>query len=297
MTDKELDELMYKKLNEYKENLDINLNAEKIIKVGKKVKIRKLIIKIGSIAACLIIIMTFCIMQVINKKDTNNVTADNNQEIQESYGIIEVNEMEKIQDMNILDFSTACYSYNSISYLYNDYKNNRHDTEGVIIAKVNSLKYTNYDKTWGVDMNIENDYVSPRTIANITINKCLIGDYNVGSDIEIRVKGGIIEYDEYVKERERYGDTDVNFDFISKEYEALLKQNKDKIYVSIFNKKHTRLEEGKTYIMFIHKKISGDYWIEAYNEWLREYDEKTNSILNYNTGEYEKLEDVLEEVK
>lgn len=297
MTDKELDELMYKKLNEYKENLDINLNAEKIIKTGKKVKIRKLIIKIGSIAACLIIIMTFGIMQVINKKDTNNVTADNNQEIQESYGIIEVNEMEKIQDMNILDFSTACYSYNSISYLYNDYKNNRHDTEGVIIAKVNSLKYTNYDKTWGVDMNIENDYVSPRTIANITINKCLIGDYNVGSDIEIRVKGGIIEYDEYVKERERYGDTDVNFDYISKEYEALLKQNKDKIYVSIFNKKHTRLEEGKTYIMFIHKKISGDYWIEAYNEWLREYDEKTNSILNYNTGEYEKLEDVLEEVK
>lgn len=297
MTDKELDELMYKKLNEYKENLDINLNAEKIIKTGKKVKIRKLIIKIGSIAACLIIIMTFGIMQVINKKDTNNVTADNNQEIQESYGIIEVNEMEKIQDMNILDSSTACYSYNSISYLYNDYKNNRHDTEGVIIAKVNSLKYTNYDKTWGVDMNIENDYVSPRTIANITINKCLIGDYNVGSDIEIRVKGGIIEYDEYVKERERYGDTDVNFDYISKEYEALLKQNKDKIYVSIFNKKHTRLEEGKTYIMFIHKKISGDYWIEAYNEWLREYDEKTNSILNYNTGEYEKLEDVLEEVK
>ncbi len=297
MTDKELDELMYKKLNEYKENLDINLNAEKIIKTGKKVKIRKLIIKIGSIAACLIIIMTFCIMQVINKKDTNNVTADNNQEIQESYGIIEVNEMEKIQDMDIPDSSTACYSYNSISYLYNDYKNNRHDTEGVIIAKVNSLKYTNYDKTWGVDMNIENDYVSPRTIANITINKCLIGDYNVGSDIEIRVKGGIIEYDEYVKERERYGDTDVNFDYISKEYEALLKQNKDKIYVSIFNKKHTRLEEGKTYIMFIHKKISGDYWIEAYNEWLREYDEKTNSILNYNTGEYEKLEDVLEEVK
>lgn len=297
MTDKELDELMYKKLNEYKENLDINLNAEKIIKVGKKVKIRKLIIKISSIAACLIIIMTFCIMQVINKKDTNNVTADNNQEIQESYGIIEVNEMEKIQDMDIPDSSTACYSYNSISYLYNDYKNNRHDTEGVIIAKVNSLKYTNYDKTWGVDMNIENDYVSPRTIANITINKCLIGDYNVGSDIEIRVKGGIIEYDEYVKERERYGDTDVNFDYISKEYEALLKQNKDKIYVSIFNKKHTRLEEGKTYIMFIHKKISGDYWIEAYNEWLREYDEKTNSILNYNTGEYEKLEDVLKEVK
>ena len=297
MTDKELDELMYNKLNEYKENLDINLNAEKIIKVGKKVKIRKLIIKISSIAACLIIIMTFCIMQVINKKDTNNVTADNNQEIQESYGIIEVNEMEKIQDMDIPDSSTSCYSYNSISYLYNDYKNNRHDTEGVIIAKVNSLKYTNYDKTWGVDMNIENDYVSPRTIANITINKCLIGDYNVGSDIEIRVKGGIIEYDEYVKERERYGDTDVNFDYISKEYEALLKQNKDKIYVSIFNKKHTRLEEGKTYIMFIHKKISGDYWIEAYNEWLREYDEKTNSILNYNTGEYEKLEDVLKEVK
>ncbi len=297
MTNKELDELMYKKLNEYKENLDINLNADKIIKTGKKVKKRKLIIKIGSIAACLIIIMTFGIMQVINKRDTNNVIADNDQEIQESYGIIEVNEMEKIQDMDIPDSSTACYSYNSISYLYNDYKNNRHDTEGVIIAKVNSLKYTNYDKTWGMDMVIENDYVSPRTIANITINKCLIGDYNVGSDIEIRAKGGIIEYDEYVKERERYGDTDVNFDYISKEYEALLEQNKDKIYVSIFNKKHTRLEEGKTYIMFIHKKISGDYWIEAYNEWLREYDEKTNSILNYNTGEYEKLEDALKEVK
>lgn len=38
MTNKELDELMYKKLNEYKENLDINLNADKIIKTGKKVK-------------------------------------------------------------------------------------------------------------------------------------------------------------------------------------------------------------------------------------------------------------------
>jgi len=45
MTNKELDELMYKKLNEYKENLDINLNADKIIKTGKKVKKRKLIIK------------------------------------------------------------------------------------------------------------------------------------------------------------------------------------------------------------------------------------------------------------
>lgn len=292
MTDKELDDLLYKKVREYKESLDIHFDVDDMINSHKKAKRKNLLIKISSVAACLSIIMIFGIIQVINEKEIKNITVDNSEQMQESYGIIELNEASKLQD---IDRSTACYNYNSISYLYNEYKNNRHDTEGVIIAKVNTIKYINYDKTWGVDMVIKNDYVPPTTVANVSINKCILGDYKDGSDIEIRVKGGIIEYNEYMKYIQQYGESSLDLDYINDEYEALLKQNKDKIYVSIFNKRHTRLEQGKTYIMFIHKKISGDYWIEPYNEWLREYDDKTNSILNYNTGEYEKLEDALKE--
>ena len=77
----------------------------------------------------------------------------------------------------------------------------------------------------------------------------------------------------------------------------MTQEGKTKIYVSEYNKYDTKLESGKTYIMFVSQKIWGDYWIETGNTLLREYNKENNTILNNNTGKYENLDEVLENKK
>lgn len=286
--DKKIDEFMMKKINEIEVPFDLDI--DKIIADSKKNNKNKKE-KVLVIAVCLIlvIIVSFSIIYINNKKDEKNIVlnaninSENNKQSIESYGVI------------FSDFmnNTSMYVIPDIKEVVQNYKTNKDyvGTSGIVIAKVEDIKYTNFDK----DEESSNHYTFVRSIANIRVLKSIDGIFNEGDKIKIRAKGGIIDYNEYVKEFEQYNSSPDAVDSIvfEQEYKKLIEEGKTKILVSEYNKYDTKLESGKTYIMFVSQKNWGDYWIETGNTLLREYNEEDNTILNNNTGEYENLDEVL----
>lgn len=290
--DKKIDEFMMEKINEIEVPFDLDI--DKIIANSKKNSKRKKE-KVITIAVCLIlaIIVSFSIMYIYNKNDEENIdlnanlNSEEDKQLSEDYGIIYSNLMD----------TTSMYIIPDIKEVFENYKTNKDyvGTSGVVIARVEDIKYTNYDK----DDESSNHYTFVRSIASIKVLKSIDGIFNEGDIIEVRAKGGVIDYNEYVKEFKQYNSSPDAIDSIvfEQEYKELTQEGKTKIYVSEYNKYDTKLESGKTYIMFVSQKIWGDYWIETGNTLLREYNKENNTILNNNTGKYENLDEVLENKK
>lgn len=291
MKDEELDEILFEKASKVK--APYKINVEEIIKIAntKKRKERK---TYTLIAASIMVVLVLISGGVVYKYSKNNNNANSKEDkITENAGIIEVNQSE-------YDSSTetaACYYTDDIVELYKHNIANISDEESnkidYVIATVDSISYTNYDKVITRDSNVEYDYVPPRTVANITIEKSFLNKHEVGEKLEIRTKGGIIEYSQYMKYFEKYDGASLDLDVITQEYNTYIQEGKEVVYVSEYNSNSIKLEEGKTYLMYIYPKITGNYWAESVENLLREYDENTNSILNNKTGEYESLDELL----
>lgn len=287
--DQKIDEFMMKKINEIEVPFDLDI--DKIISKSKKNNKRK-IEKLVLIAICLILVIivsfsTLLISSNNNEKNTDlnaNINTDEKaQQQDENYGIINSDYMN----------NTALYTIPDIKETFEKYNNNENykGNSGIVIAKVEDIKYTNYDK----DGESLEYYTFVRGIANIKILKSISSIFNEGDKIEIRANGGIIEYSEYLKEFEQYSSSPDSIDSIvfEQEYKKLVEEGKTKIFVSEYKKLDTKLEKDKTYIMFVFKRNWGDYWIETANTLLREYNEEDNTVLNNQTGEYENLDEVL----
>ena len=85
----------------------------------------------------------------------------------------------------------------------------------------------------------------------------------------------------------------LDIDRIEKEYTDYINAGKEKVYISEFGENDIRLEEGKTYMMFIRKMAGNEYFTNLSKNLLREYDENTGMILNNDTKEYQDINSVL----
>lgn len=295
MTDKELDELLYRKVKEYEDDVNLNINVYEITNIAQKRKFKSVLISISSIAACFLVTV-ICLINLFNNLNKSNIVAEN--DIQEQCGIIDVEPQEGNSSASILtDDLELDYDFFIESNRNKDILDrNEEYVNDIVIARINDLSYTNYDMVHrinGYNPFEGYDYVPPRTIANITITKSLEGVLKEGESIEIRANGGILEYSEYMKYWKNNNYSSLNEEYYDQKYNALIEQGKTKIYVSEFRKTDIKLEKGKSYLMVVYKKVLGDYWTETYNTILREYNVEDGTVLNNKTGKYEKLEDVL----
>lgn len=293
MTDKELDEVIIRNINQVE--IPFEIDVDEIISTAESKKKRKKI-KVISIVACVMLILAVVFSIAIyrekgknnieiNANDKENNNAHDEVQAEDEYGIINSDYMNGVALYAIPDIKETFQLYTTNP----SYKGK----SGIVIAKVEDIKYTNYDKD---DEAVEH-YTFVRSIANIKILKSIEGIFKEGDTVEIRAKGGIIEYNQYIKEFEQYNSSPSSVDSIvfEQEYKKLIEEGKTKIYVSEYRKLDTKLEKGKTYIMFVFQRNWGDYWIETSNTLLREYNEENNTVLNNETGEYNNLGKLLEE--
>lgn len=290
MTDKELDEVIIRNINQIE--IPFEINVDEIISVAESKKKRRKI-KAISIITCvmLILVVTFSIMLNSKKEESNIEMNAHDKKIQEvveeepqtkeNYGII-----------NVKVNTTACYYIPDIKDMYYRCRDVNHEYStyySTVIAKVENVTYTNYDK----DDSKSYDYTFLRTIANIKIMKTLSGNLKEGEEIIIRANGGMLEYNEYMKYWERWNKSSLDLEVYEQKYNEYIQEGKTKVYVSEYKEFEKELEEGKTYLMFVLKRNWGDYWIENVYSLLREYNEIDNTVLNNKTGEYENLDLVL----
>lgn len=289
MTDNELDVLLKKKINEV--SVEIDLNVDEIISnldKNKKKEKKQISVFAACVAVALFVIVEYIyIRSNVSEENVVSQKIDLSNELNENYGIIELENEEKLS--GLYDGTAAKVYITRSGYWDSSFMLEDKDyEEGIILAKVEDLYYTNWDK----DNNENYHYVPTRTIASIKIEKVISESIDLNDLKEIKIKGGILEYEQYMKFWENTN-LDFTSDKFTEEYNKLVEEGKEKIYVSSFSKNDTKLEKGKTYLMYVHKKECGDYWVESNNSYLREYDEKTDSVLNNETREYEKLEDVV----
>lgn len=288
MNDKELDSFLKKKINEIQVPKELDINVYNVINMqkSKRNKIKKKSNIYLKFAVCLILIVVISISLItINKTSSTNDDINNNQ-INNSYAIIDVNSNENL--------NTSLYLYafdvDDIKSIFKKLNYN------VVIAKVNNINYINYDLVYHNDNNgyySKEEYVAVRTLADVEVIKSIKGDLNVGDSITVKAKGGILEYSEYMKYWNNTNIENPNLATITSQYNQYVRDGKSKVYISEFGKDDIKLEEGKMYLMFIMKRIWGEYWTESTGNLLREYDENTEMLLNNTTKEYEKLETVL----
>ena len=152
--------------------------------------------------------------------------------------------------------------------------------EDIVIAKVSKIDGgINYSEVLKM-------YTSVNTIGEIEIVRSIKGDLKEGQIMPFIRLGGIVETSEYVKglnekrkrlleEAEQNGE------------ETML----DYKYVKEIKAGDIEIVEGKTYLMFIcYDPYNERYEIFGDQYGLREYDENTNSVLNNDTNEYEKID-------
>lgn len=289
MDDKELDLLLKEKINQIQVPNDISNSIETIF--DEKILKRKdnYLKYVASIIVFLGIIVS---VVFLNIKYNENINENTNQNVNDSvqvdnlYGIIDVtkdenqNTLSFMYDIDTKDIKTI---FDTLSY-------------DVVIAKVESISYTNYDTkyyTQGGQEYVKEDYVPVRTIADIKIIKSIRGDFKQDEKLVVRAEGGILEYNEYMKYWDYYNMEPLDIDRIEKEYNYYINAGKEKVYISEFRKNDIKLEEGKTYMMFIRKMARNEYFTNLSKNLLREYDVNTDMILNNDTKEYQDINSVL----
>jgi len=162
-------------------------------------------------------------------------------------------------------------------------------SEVVVIAKVDNVDVINYDNFYN---NEEKQYTFVRTIGNVTVLNTIKGNFNKGDSIELRKKGGKIKYKSILDYYEACPNISRDIE-MNKECQELIDSGKNinDIYTDVsVGFKNINIEKGKTYLVHLTQKSSGQWWVQADENGIREYNEENDTVLNNKTGEWEKLD-------
>lgn len=285
MSDNELDLLLKEKINQIRVPKKLDKDIKSVI--YKKILNRKnnYLKYVASIVIFLVVILSVIFVNIKYNKLNTDENVNNDVQVDNLYGVINVNKennnaLSYRYDIDTTDLKTI---FESLDY-------------DVVIAKVESISYTNYDTkyyTQGGQEYIKEDYVPVRTIANVKIIKNIRGDFKVDETLTVKANGGILEYNQYMRYWNYYNMKPLDIDRIEKEYTDYINAGKEEVYISEFGENDIRLEEGKTYMMFIRKMAGNEYFTNLSKNLLREYDENTGMILNNDTKEYQDINSVL----
>lgn len=285
MSDNELDLLLKEKINQIRVPKKVDKDIKSVM--YKKILNRKnnYLKYVASIVIFLVIILSVIFVNIKYNKLNINENVNNDVQVDNLYGVIYVNKennnaLSYRYDIDTTDLKTI---FSSLDY-------------DVVIAKVESISYTNYDTkyyTQGGQEFVKEDYVPVRTIANVKIIKNIRGDFKVDETLTVKANGGILEYNQYMRYWNYYNMKPLDIDRIEKEYTDYINAGKEEVYISEFRENDIRLEEGKTYMMFIRKMAGNEYFTNLSKNLLREYDENTGMILNNDTKEYQDINSVL----
>ena len=285
MSDNELDLLLKEKINQIRVPKKVDKDIKSVM--YKKILNRKnnYLKYVASIVIFLVIILSVIFVNIKYNKLNINENVNNDVQVDNLYGVIYVNKennnaLSYRYDIDTTDLKTI---FSSLDY-------------DVVIAKVESISYTNYDTkyyTQGGQEFVKEDYVPVRTIANVKIIKNIRGDFKVDETLTVKANGGILEYNQYMRYWNYYNMKPLDIDRIEKEYTDYINAGKEEVYISEFRQNDIRLEEGKTYMMFIRKMAGNEYFTNLSKNLLREYDENTGMILNNDTKEYQDINSVL----
>ena len=285
MSDNELDLLLKEKINQIRVPKKVDKDIKSVM--YKKILNRKnnYLKYVASIVIFLVVILSVIFVNIKYNKLNTDENVNNDVQVDNLYGVINVNKennnaLSYRYDIDTTDLKTI---FSSLDY-------------DVVIAKVESISYTNYDTkyyTQGGQDFVKEDYVPVRTIANVKIIKNIRGDFKVDETFTVKANGGILEYNQYMRYWNYYNMKPLDIDRIEKEYTDYINAGKEKVYISEFGENDIRLEEGKTYMMFIRKMAGNEYFTNLSKNLLREYDENTGMILNNDTKEYQDINSVL----
>ena len=285
MSDNELDLLLKEKINQIRVPKKVDKDIKSVM--YKKILNRKnnYLKYVASIVIFLVVILSVIFVNIKYNKLNTDENVNNDVQVDNLYGVINVNKennnaLSYRYDIDTTDLKTI---FSSLDY-------------DVLIAKVESISYTNYDTkyyTQGGQDFVKEDYVPVRTIANVKIIKNIRGDFKVDETFTVKANGGILEYNQYMRYWNYYNMKPLDIDRIEKEYTDYINAGKEKVYISEFGENDIRLEEGKTYMMFIRKMAENEYFTNLSKNLLREYDENTGMILNNDTKEYQDINSVL----
>ena len=285
MSDNELDLLLKEKINQVRVPKKVDKDIKSVM--YKKILNRKnnYLKYVASIVIFLVVILSVIFVNIKYNKLNTDENVNNDVQVDNLYGVINVNKennnaLSYRYDIDTTDLKTI---FSSLDY-------------DVVIAKVESISYTNYDTkyyTQGGQDFVKEDYVPVRTIANVKIIKNIRGDFKVDETLTVKANGGILEYNQYMRYWDYYNMRPLDIDRIEKEYTDYINAGKEEVYISEFGENDIRLEEGKTYMMFIRKMAENEYFTNLSKNLLREYDENTGMILNNDTKEYQDINSVL----
>ncbi len=285
MSDNELDLLLKEKINQIRVPKKVDKDIKSVM--YKKILNRKnnYLKYVASIVIFLVVILSVIFVNIKYNKLNTDENVNNDVQVDNLYGVINVNKennnaLSYRYDIDTTDLKTI---FSSLDY-------------DVLIAKVESISYTNYDTkyyTQGGQDFVKEDYVPVRTIANVKIIKNIRGDFKVDETLTVKANGGILEYNQYMRYWDYYNMRPLDIDRIEKEYTDYINAGKEEVYISEFGENDIRLEEGKTYMMFIRKMAENEYFTNLSKNLLREYDENTGMILNNDTKEYQDINSVL----
>ena len=285
MSDNELDLLLKEKINQVRVPKKVDKDIKSVM--YKKILNRKnnYLKYVASIVIFLVVILSVIFVNIKYNKLNTDENVNNDVQVDNLYGVINVNKennnaLSYRYDIDTTDLKTI---FSSLDY-------------DVVIAKVESISYTNYDTkyyTQGGQDFVKEDYVPVRTIANVKIIKNIRGDFKVDETLTVKANGGILEYNQYMRYWNYYNMKPLDIDRIEKEYTDYINAGKEEVYISEFGENDIRLEEGKTYMMFIRKMAENEYFTNLSKNLLREYDENTGMILNNDTKEYQDINSVL----
>lgn len=285
MSDNELDLLLKEKINQIRVPKKVDKDIKSVM--YKKILNRKnnYLKYVASIVIFLVVILSVIFVNIKYNKLNTDENVNNDVQVDNLYGVINVNKennnaLSYRYDIDTTDLKTI---FSSLDY-------------DVVIAKVESISYTNYDTkyyTQGGQDFVKEDYVPVRTIANVKIIKNIRGDFKVDETFTVKANGGILEYNQYMRYWNYYNMKPLDIDRIEKEYTDYINAGKEKVYISEFGENDIRLEEGKTYMMFIRKMAENEYFTNLSKNLLREFDENTGMILNNDTKEYQDINSVL----
>ena len=285
MSDNELDLLLKEKINQIRVPKKVDKDIKSVM--YKKILNRKnnYLKYVASIVIFLVVILSVIFVNIKYNKLNTDENVNNDVQVDNLYGVINVNKennnaLSYRYDIDTTDLKTI---FSSLDY-------------DVLIAKVESISYTNYDTkyyTQGGQDFVKEDYVPVRTIANVKIIKNIRGDFKVDETFTVKANGGILEYNQYMRYWNYYNMKPLDIDRIEKEYNDYINAGKEKVYISEFGKNDIKLEEEKTYMMFIRKMAGNEYFTNLSKNLLREYDINTDMILNNDTKEYQDINSVL----
>ena len=285
MSDNELDLLLKEKINQIRVPKKVDKDIKSVM--YKKILNRKnnYLKYVASIVIFLVVILSVIFVNIKYNKLNTDENVNNDVQVDNLYGVINVNKennnaLSYRYDIDTTDLKTI---FSSLDY-------------DVVIAKVESISYTNYDTkyyTQGGQDFVKEDYVPVRTIANVKIIKNIRGDFKVDETLTVKANGGILEYNQYMRYWNYYNMKPLDIDRIEKEYTDYINAGKEEVYISESGENDIRLEEGKTYMMFIRKMAGNEYFTNLSKNLLREYDENTGMILNNDTKEYQDINSVL----